>query len=85
MEHWDAKHYPLAVKLGTITPDGADVYSYDEDEMVEDPELPKHLAHFGINIALMTKVGGRSAAGVWVLWGVSTYCAHANYWSPGGY
>lgn len=60
MDHWEAKRYPLAVKLGTITPDGADVYSYDEDEMVEDPGLPKHLAHFGINIAFMTKVRGRS-------------------------
>ena len=56
VEHWEAKHYPLAVKLGTITPDGADVYSYEEDEMVEDPGLPKHLAHFGINITFMTKV-----------------------------
>lgn len=55
VDHWEAKRYPLAVKLGTITPDGADVYSYDEDEMVEDPGLPKHLAHFGINIAFMTK------------------------------
>lgn len=59
------------MKLGTITPDGAgdtlshvishdpcmiDVFSYDEDTMVEDPNLAQHLAHFGINIALMTKV-----------------------------
>ena len=31
--------YPLVVKLGTITPQGADVYSYapDEDDMVTDP------------------------------------------------
>lgn len=48
-------HYPLAVKLGTITPDGADVFSYDEDDMVEDPHLAQHLAHFGINIAQMEK------------------------------
>ena len=29
--------YPLAVKLGTITPNGADVYSYapDEDNMIK--------------------------------------------------
>lgn len=47
--------YPLAVKLGTITPDGADVFSYDEDDMVEDPHLAKHLAHFGINITAMQK------------------------------
>jgi hypothetical protein len=49
--------YPLAVKLGTITKDGkADVYSYDEDSMVEDTNLIAHLAHFGINIAHMEKV-----------------------------
>lgn len=55
LEHYAEVHYPLAVKLGTITPDGADVYSYDEDDMVEDPLLAKHLAHFGINIAHMEK------------------------------
>lgn len=49
--------YPLAVKLGTITPDGnADVYSYDEDDMVIDTKLVQHLAHFGINVAVMEKV-----------------------------
>lgn len=31
------------------------MYSYDEDEMVEDPHLGKHLSHFGINIAQMQK------------------------------
>jgi len=42
---------PLAVKLGTITRDGkADVFSYDEDDMVLDPLLEKHLAHFGIKV-----------------------------------
>lgn len=49
--------YPLAVKLGTITKDGkADVFSYDEDDMVEDPNLGQHLAHFGINPANLVKV-----------------------------
>ena len=41
-----------AVKLGTITSDGkADVFSYarEEDNMVIDPHLKKHLAHFGKN------------------------------------
>ena len=71
LEHFQQTHYPLCVKLGTITPDGAgdalshvmshdlcmiDVFSYDEDTMVEDPNLAQHLAHFGINVALMTKV-----------------------------
>lgn len=49
--------FPLAVKLGTITKDGkADVFSYPEDDMVIDPNLTKHLSHFGINISAMEKV-----------------------------
>lgn len=55
VDYYEQTKYPLAVKLGTITPDGADVYSYDEDDMVEDPYLAKHLAHFGINVASMEK------------------------------
>ena len=47
---------PLAVKLGTITRDGkGDVYSYDEDDMVLDPFLEKHLSHFGIQIGSCEK------------------------------
>jgi len=47
---------PLAVKLGTITMDGkADVFSYEEDDMVLDPYLEKHLAHFGINVSSCEK------------------------------
>ena len=44
--------YPLVVKLGTITAEGADVYSYaaDEDRAVKDPWLAQHLAKRGINI-----------------------------------
>lgn len=49
--------YPLVVKLGTITANGADVYSYapDEDAMVLDPNLADHLAHWGINMMKMEK------------------------------
>lgn len=34
LNHFTAtgKQYPLVVKLGTITPEGADVYSYADDE-----------------------------------------------------
>merc|ERR1719447_631271 len=47
---------PLAVKLGTITRDGkADVFSYEEDDMVLDPFLEKHLEHFGIKMTSMEK------------------------------
>jgi len=34
----------------------ADVYSYPEDDMVVDPLLADHLAHFGIDIMSMKKV-----------------------------
>jgi ubiquitin carboxyl-terminal hydrolase 5/13 len=49
--------YPLVVKLGTITPAGADVYSYapDENDTVLDPWLAQHLAHWGINMMSMQK------------------------------
>jgi len=55
VEYYQQTKYPLAVKLGTITAEGGDVYSYDEDDMVEDPKLKEHLLHFGINIALLEK------------------------------
>jgi ubiquitin carboxyl-terminal hydrolase 5/13 len=50
-------HYPLCVKLGTITPYSADVWSYapSEDCLVEDPLLPQHLSHWGINIMKLEK------------------------------
>uniref|UniRef100_A0A8C2X6S6 Ubiquitin carboxyl-terminal hydrolase n=1 Tax=Cyclopterus lumpus TaxID=8103 RepID=A0A8C2X6S6_CYCLU len=53
--HFQETGYPIAVKLGTITPDGGDVYSYDEDDMVLDSKLPEHLSHFGINMMTMEK------------------------------
>jgi len=55
VEHYEQYKHPLAVKLGTITATGADVYSYPEEDMVVDPYLDKHLSHFGIDIQKMTK------------------------------
>eukprot|EP01063_Lacrimia_lanifica_P004742 TRINITY_DN126_c0_g2_i1.p1 TRINITY_DN126_c0_g2~~TRINITY_DN126_c0_g2_i1.p1 ORF type:complete len:819 (+),score=375.82 TRINITY_DN126_c0_g2_i1:60-2516(+) len=59
LDHFNdtGKKYPLAVKLGTITPHGADVYSYadDEDRSCSDPKLAEHLAHFGIDIMKQEK------------------------------
>jgi ubiquitin carboxyl-terminal hydrolase 5/13 len=73
MRHFEAtgRKYPLVVKLGTITPAGADVYSYapDEDDMVLDPHLASHLAHWGIN---MMQVGVRVC--VWLLSTVFLQC-----------
>lgn len=51
VEHFNETKYPLCVKLGTITADGADIFSYAEDDMVTDPHLPKHLSHWGIDVA----------------------------------
>ncbi|KAF8414013.1 hypothetical protein HHK36_002011 [Tetracentron sinense] len=55
--HYKETNYPLAVKLGTITADleGADVFSYPEDESVEDPLLAQHLAFFGIDFSSLQK------------------------------
>ncbi|KAI9772111.1 MAG: hypothetical protein M1840_001399 [Geoglossum simile] len=50
--HSNATHHPVAVKLGSITPEGtADIYCYLCNEERTDPELAAHLAHWGINIA----------------------------------
>lgn len=61
LRHYEAtgRKYPLAVKLGTIAPQGADVYSYapEEDDMVLDPHLGRHLAHWGIN--MLQVAGGK--------------------------
>ncbi|KAL6848026.1 hypothetical protein ACP4OV_022154 [Aristida adscensionis] len=59
IEHYEQTKYPLAVKLGTITSDleGAvsDVFSYPEDDSVEDPLLAQHLSHFGIDFSSLQK------------------------------
>ncbi|XP_055311521.1 ubiquitin carboxyl-terminal hydrolase 5 [Sitodiplosis mosellana] len=56
IQHYSECGYPLAVKLGTITPDGkGDVFSYSEDDMVENPNLIEHLAHFGIKTNQLEK------------------------------
>ncbi|CAH9082884.1 unnamed protein product [Cuscuta epithymum] len=57
VSHYRETGYPLAVKLGTITADleGADVFSYPEDNSVLDPLLAQHLAHFGIDFSSLQK------------------------------
>jgi len=62
LEHFEEEQakgnfYPMCVKLGTITPQGADVYCYakEENDMVKDPLLAEHLAHWGIDIMKMEK------------------------------
>ncbi len=47
----------MAVKLGTITPEGGgDVFDYVENDLVKDPNLSDHLSHWGIDIQQMQKV-----------------------------
>jgi len=59
LKHFEAtgSTYPLCVKLGTITANGADVWSYapDEDCLVTDPLLAEHLSHWGIDIMKLEK------------------------------
>lgn len=52
LAHADRTLHGVAVKLGSITPEGtADVYCYQCNEERVDTELAAHLAHWGINIA----------------------------------
>lgn len=52
LAHATQAGHGVAVKLGSITPEGnADIYCYKCDEERVDPELAKHLSHWGINIA----------------------------------
>jgi ubiquitin carboxyl-terminal hydrolase 5/13 len=52
LQHANGTLHPIAVKLGSITPEGtADVYCYQCIEERVDTELATHLTHWGINIA----------------------------------
>ncbi|CAL8309610.1 unnamed protein product [Lota lota] len=53
LDHYKETNFPLAVKLETINPDGADVYSFEEEEAVLDPNISEHLSHFGIDMLQM--------------------------------
>ena len=52
LKHTEEAMHNVAVKLGSITPEGAaDVYCYACNDERSDPEIAHHLAHWGINIA----------------------------------
>ncbi|KAI8819941.1 uncharacterized protein EV422DRAFT_532891 [Fimicolochytrium jonesii] len=56
LAHHDATRHPVAVKLGTITPEGgADVFCYECGEDRLDAKLAAHLATWGINVAEQQK------------------------------
>nr|KAG5700196.1 hypothetical protein BaRGS_011039 [Batillaria attramentaria] len=54
---WKCERCDLTTNLWLNLTDGAILYvfSYDEDDMVEDPKLTEHLRHFGINVAALEK------------------------------
>lgn len=56
LKHYTQTKFPLAVNIGTVCPEGADVYSYEEDDMVADANLDKHLRHFKLDMLKMKKV-----------------------------
>ena len=57
VDHYERlKLYPVALKLGTITPEGnASIHCYACDEDVKDEKLAEHLAVLGIDILAQKK------------------------------
>ncbi|KAI1320770.1 ubiquitin carboxyl-terminal hydrolase 14 [Xylariaceae sp. FL0255] len=56
LAHATESHHAVAVKLGSITPEGsADVYCYQCDEERLDSDLAPHLAHWGVILADQVK------------------------------
>lgn len=52
VEHWEETGHGVALKLGTITPEGgASIHCYKCDDDVLDNKLAEHLAKFGIDVA----------------------------------
>lgn len=56
VDHYEQTKHPLAVKLGSITPDGhVDVFCYACNDDIKDPNIRDHLSYWGIDIAKQTK------------------------------
>lgn len=56
VEHWEKTGHGLAIKLGTITPEGtASIHCYKCDDDVLDPKLAEHMAALGIDITTSVK------------------------------
>ncbi|OAJ40587.1 hypothetical protein BDEG_24304 [Batrachochytrium dendrobatidis JEL423] len=56
LSHFDAENHPIAVKLGTITPEGtADLFCYAHANEVINSNLSAHLSTFGINLMSQQK------------------------------
>eukprot|EP00796_Vickermania_ingenoplastis_P002308 gene2308-1445_t len=55
LEHKNNTGHECCVKLGTITPTGADIYCYSCDDMVKDEYFDMHMNFFGIDIRTAKK------------------------------
>ena len=56
VEHWEQSGHGVALKLGTITPEGgASIHCYKCDDDVIDDKLREHLAVFGIDVSTQKK------------------------------
>jgi ubiquitin carboxyl-terminal hydrolase 5/13 len=56
LAHFEETGHPVSVKQGTITAEGtADIYCYACNDARLDPQLAKHLSHFGINVMDLSK------------------------------
>ena len=56
VEHWETTGHGVALKLGTITPEGsASIHCYKCDDDVLDDKLAEHLAVLGIDVSTQVK------------------------------
>ena len=56
VEHYEESKHSVALKLGTITPEGgASIFCYNCDKDVKDDKLAEHLAVLGIEMASQKK------------------------------
>ncbi|ETS63547.1 hypothetical protein PaG_01842 [Moesziomyces aphidis] len=56
LSHFEESGHPVSVKQGTITAEGsADIYCYACNDARLDPNLARHLAHFGIDVMDLSK------------------------------
>ncbi|KAH6581014.1 hypothetical protein BASA61_009275 [Batrachochytrium salamandrivorans] len=56
LSHFESTNHPIAVKMGTITPEGtADLFCYAHGDEIIHSNLGAHLANFGINLMSQQK------------------------------
>ncbi|ODV96661.1 hypothetical protein PACTADRAFT_48487 [Pachysolen tannophilus NRRL Y-2460] len=55
LNHYQTANHPIAVKLGSLSSDSADVYCYECNDEIKVPELAKYLKTYKINIDEVVK------------------------------